>query len=752
LDGEANAARAGDPRTALMLAIAARRLHADNQTKANLVNALTSTHFAGSVLGDEVPVGALAFAPDGRTLATGGPDARVVLWDTSKGVTFPRRLSRIPSIESYRVSSLTFSPDGHILAVARIGIDDSDGSGYEAVLLSLWDVSDRTHPRRLHRLLFDATDASVTFSPNGRMMAVGQSDLPERGSWVALWDISAPAHPRQLARTLDFDAWTDPIVLAFSSDSRFLATSEDAEVILWNVSGQDRLGESFTSSAVTAIAFSPNGRTLATGNADGTVALLDLTDRAHPRQIGQPPTGHQGSVSTVAFSPDGQTLATGSDDRTVILWNVADRTAPRQMAQLTGHASPVVDMAFSPDGHTLVTSSEGETIAWQVASRAEPRVLRELPTVGGCMRNFSVEGRAYFSADGRTLVVMDDSRLLLVDVANRNIRELSNPWGDCVEAVSPDARTVAAWDGRSEVLWDVTNWAAPRRVGQLFTPDTLEVNAAAFSPDGATIAVGNYRTFAIWNIADRERPRQLARVSIPGLERLTFSPDGRILVAGVERFVRDKDVDSVSLWDVADRRAPRRLGKPLKDQTRVALSPVGHILATGGNDDSVSLWDIAHPARPRRLGRLNHTTLLALSPDGRTLIGGGFDQTVFLWDVTHPADPWRVEQPLTGSTYQKFSDVAFSPDGRTLVADIGGMALMDLGGFYDLRDHAVARACAITGGGLSRADWDLYVPKPLTYQRTCPGSAGATTGQARAAVTRSSLAPQEPAMLNRRYE
>ena len=70
------------------------------------------------------------------------------------------------------------------------------------------------------------------------------------------------------------------------------------------------------------MAFSPDGHTLATGNGDGTVRLWDLTDPAHPSPLGQPLTGHTGTVDSVAFSPDGHTLASGSDDGTVRLWNL----------------------------------------------------------------------------------------------------------------------------------------------------------------------------------------------------------------------------------------------------------------------------------------------------------------------------------------------------------------------------------------------------------------------------------------------
>src|SRR5262249_57827754 len=86
------------------------------------------------------------------------------------------------------------------------------------------------------------------------------------------------------------------------------------------------------SAAVVPVAFSPDGRSLATGSGAKTVILWGLADRAHPTQLGAPLTGHNAAVVSVAFSPDGRTLATGSADKTVILWGRAEAGRPAQRA------------------------------------------------------------------------------------------------------------------------------------------------------------------------------------------------------------------------------------------------------------------------------------------------------------------------------------------------------------------------------------------------------------------------------------
>jgi WD40 repeat protein len=286
-------------------------------------------------------------------------------------------------------------------------------------------------------------------------------------------------------------------------------------------------------------------------------------------------SGHTHGVSAIAFSPDGATLASGSFDNTVRLWDVA---TGREQAVLSGHTSSVYDIAFSPDGATLASGSYDKTVRlWDVATGRERAVL------SGHTHGVSAIA---FSPDGATLASgSHDNTVRLWDVATGRERAVLKGHTNDVGAIafSPDGATLASGSYDNTVrLWDV----ATGRERAVLKGHTSSVNHIAFSPDGATLASGSYdKTVRLWDVATG-RERAVLSGHTDSVSAIAFSPDGATLASG-------SDDNTVRLWDVATGRERAVLKGHTNDVSAIAFSPDGGTLASGSRDNTVRLWGLA---------------------------------------------------------------------------------------------------------------------------------------------------------------
>ena len=281
-------------------------------------------------------VWSVTYSPDGKTLASGGRDKTVKLWD----VNAKRNIATFKG-HTYSVYSVTYSPDGKTLA-----------SGGRDKTVKLWDVNTQrniaTFKGHTNSVFF------VTYSPDGKTLASGAADKT-----VKLWDVNTQ---RNIAT---FEGHTDWVYsVTYSPDGKTLASGgRDKTVKLWDVNTQRNIAtfEGHTN-WVWSVPYSPDGKTLASGSGDKTVKLWDVNTRRNIATF-----KHSSAVTSVTYSPDGKTLASGAADKTVKLWDVDPQ---RNIATFKGHTDIVRSVAYSPDGKTLASGSDDKTVKlWDVNAK-----------------------------------------------------------------------------------------------------------------------------------------------------------------------------------------------------------------------------------------------------------------------------------------------------------------------------------------------------------------------------------------------
>ena len=268
---------------------------------------------------------------------------------------------------------------------------------------------------------------------------------------------------------------------------------------------------------VNSVAFSPDGKILASGSGDETIRLWDATTGEHIETL----SGHRGPVRSVAFSPDGKILASGSYDDAIRLW---DATTGEHIETLNGHRDWVNSVAFSPDGKILASGSGDETIRLWDATTGE-----HIETLSG--HRGSVWSVA-FSPDGQILASGNINEIIRLwnATTGEHIETLSGHRGPVRSvAFSPDGKILASGSYDDAIrLWDATT-------GEHI--ETLNghrdwVNSVAFSPDGKILASGSGdATIRLWNATTGEHIETLSghRGSVVSV---AFSPDGKILASG----------------------------------------------------------------------------------------------------------------------------------------------------------------------------------------------------------------------------
>ncbi|KAH0405333.1 hypothetical protein KCU89_g213, partial [Aureobasidium melanogenum] len=432
--------------------------------------------------------------------------------------------------------------------------------------------------------------------------------------------------------------------VAFSPDDKLIASaSDDSTARLWDIAtGATRSILEGHTGPVTAVAFSPNGKLLASVSWDNTIRLWDVPTGSPQRTL----EDHTNTVTAVAFSPDGKLIASASDDSTVKIWDAATGAV---RSTLKGHLGPVTAVTFSPEGRLVASGSNDSTVRlWDAAASLARGTLEG---------HLGPVTAVAFSPDGRLIASgSNDSTVRLWHVVSGVVSCVLEGHSGRLTAVafSPDSKMIAsASRGRKVRSWNTVTGAARN----ILEGHTRRVTGVAFSMDGKLVASASWdKTIRLWDVRVETGCNTL-KDSRRRVTAVAFSPDGKLVASASE-------TKTVELWDAVNRAVRNTLEGHSDFVTAVAFSPDGKLIASASDDSTVRVWDVTTGAARSTLeGHLGPLTAVTFSPDGKLITSASDDSTVKIWDAATGA----VRSTLKGHL-GPVTAVTFSPDGRLIAS------------------------------------------------------------------------------------
>lgn len=630
---------------------------------------LSTTNISEVVEVQELIEGQLSgaeYAPDGRLLAIGVGNS-VLITDTTGNT--PGRLleghqGSISALAWGDMNALSDAPDGEtVLLLASGAVSDTT--------VRVWDVD----TGGVFALLEGHSGwiRSLAFSADGRVLASGSTDWT-----IKVWDV---ANGNLLYTLEGHTDWLGNIAFDASGE-RLVSASRDGSVRLWDIKIGSELGAGNSQTTplfqtginpstgdrfwTTGIDMYPDGSLIAVGSTDGHVYVLDAATGAVLQDFG----GHESwiVIRGVAFSPDGNTLASASIDGRVLLWDTLTGT-PRPALEHVG--LQLLGISWHADGRHLASASDeaGEVMIWDVSSAS---VSERIAVGQGLITTLD------YTDDGQILGIagVNGHIYLKVPEQGREMRLDGSVAAVPSFAFLDNTRLVAAAAITSA---DVIAFDLVRRELQPLTGLYGQMHSIAVSPDGTMIAAGNDAgEVSLWDVQTRQQLRVFDDLQGSGIAAVTFSGDGRSLVASNRAESSVPMSTTVAVWDIGSGTLKYELDSAEGPVIGLESQP-GTLLLCGIRSDSLLLWDLEDGHEVRRISSgASHIrfTSVAFSIDGGLLAAGANDGTVGFWDA---ADGGHVFTRPFGSVVLA---LAFNPDGEELAVGLrdGSVRLLNLGG------------------------------------------------------------------------
>jgi WD40 repeat protein len=454
--------------------------------------------------------------------------------------------------------------------------------------------------------------------------------------------------------------WPDTAVeqIAFSPDGKRLASAHtDNSIRLWQIDTKQPLGKPLSghSKTITALAFNPFGTQLVTASADQTVQLWDLETQT---PLGDP-LQHQTVIQTVNFSPDGTLLACGGADHQIRIWQLADHQLRSPLLQ--GHNDKITALAFAPDGKRLASGSADKTVrVWELKTQKG-----KMPASISLQAHTEAIQALTFNPFGTRLVTAGADNTIMIwelDQTEPLGHRLSGHTAPVQNlAFSPDGKRLASASADKTVrIWEVE---PPQAIAAPLFGHSAGVHWLAFKADNKRLySIDTHNTLITWNLAQTSRLRNPLfgpSQSTINITQLTFSPNGQQMALATGD-------STIILWDLAKNKRLGVLSGHQKEVSSVAYSPNGKRLVSGSRDTLVRLWDVTRqkPIGQPLAGHTDIVNSVAFSPNGQLVASASDDHSIRIWAVDTGQ---LLGQPLIGHS-GAVQSIAFSPNGQQLVS------------------------------------------------------------------------------------